>query len=278
MSTVSVTSGLLSSVDLEVQDTGGTGRPVVLIHGWPLSSQAWADQLPALTEAGYRVVSYDRRGFGSSEKPSDGYDYDSLAKDLKGILEELDLQDVTLVGFSMGGGEVVRYVAEHGQDRVRSVVLASAVPPFMLKSDDNPEGALTEDEANQMSGQLEADRDAFFDSFTTDFFSVGGELKVTEAQRQDAIAMCRQADQGAALACMESFGTTDFRADLPSVTVPTLVIHGDGDGIVPFEASSARTHQAIGHSELHVVVGGPHGINTSHAEEFNRALLDFLQR
>ncbi len=278
MSTLSVKSGLLSSIDLEVEDTGGTGRPVVLIHGWPLSHEAWADQVPALTAAGYRVISYDRRGFGNSDKPGSGYDYDSLTKDLDGLLEELDLQDVTLVGFSMGGGEVVRYVAKHGEERLRSVVLASAVPPFMLKSDDNPEGAISQDEADQMAGQLDQDRDAFFDTFTTQFFSANGELKVTEQQRQEAVALCLQSDQTAALKCMESFGGTDFRDDLTAITVPTLVIHGDGDGTVPFEASGRRTNQAVPQSELHVVSGGPHGINVSHAEEFNQVLLAFLQR
>jgi len=278
MSTLSVKSGLLSSIDLEVEDTGGTGRPVVLIHGWPLSHEAWADQAPALTAAGYRVISYDRRGFGNSEKPGSGYDYDSLTKDLDGLLEELDLQDVTLVGFSMGGGEVVRYVAKHGEERLRSVVLASAVPPFMLKSDDNPDGAISQDEADQMAGQLDQDRDAFFDTFTTQFFSANGELKVTEQQRQEAVALCLQSDQVAALKCMESFGGTDFRDDLAAITGPTLVIHGDGDGTVPFEASGRRTNQAVPQSELHVVSGGPHGINVSHAEEFNQVLLAFLQR
>jgi len=263
---------------LHVEDTGGDGRPVVLIHGWPLSGESWADQVPALTEAGYRVVSYDRRGFGRSDKPAAGFDYDVLAGDLKCVLDELELTDATLVGFSMGGGEVARYIAVYGEERLHSVVFASAVPPLLLQSDDNPDGPLTEEAAGGMKAGLEQDRDAFFDGFTTAFFSAGDDLKVTEEQRQEAIRMSHQSDQAAALGCMAAFGTTDFRDDLPKVTVPALVIHGDSDGTVPFEGSGKRTHEAIDGSELVLVEGAPHGLNTSHASEFNRALLEFLAR
>jgi len=263
---------------LHVEDTGGDGRPVVLIHGWPLSGESWADQVPALTDAGYRVVSYDRRGFGRSDKPAAGFDYDVLAGDLKCVLDELELTDATLVGFSMGGGEVARYIAVYGEERLHSVVFASAVPPFLLKSDDNPDGPLTEEAAGGMKSGLEQDRDAFFDEFTTAFFSAGDDLKVTEEQRQEAIRMCHQSDQAAALGTMAAFGTTDFRDDLPKVTVPALVIHGDSDGTVPFEGSGKRTHEAIDGSELVLVEGAPHGLNTSHASDFNRALLEFLDR
>lgn len=278
MTEVTANSGLLSKTKVHVDDTGGPGRPVVLIHGWPLSGEAWSEQVGALSAAGHRVVTYDRRGFGRSDKTRSGYDYDTLADDLEGVLSELDLRDVTLVGFSMGGGEVARYVAKHGQERLRSVVFAAAVPPYLAQTDDNPEGPLTQDLADGMRTGLETDRDAFFEQFTTQFFSVGDELKVTEAQRRDAVALCHQSDQKAALACMESFGTTDFREDLPQITVPTLVIHGDGDGIVPFEGSGERTHRIVAHSELVVLAGAPHGCNVSHAAEFNAALVDFLAR
>ena len=278
MPTVSVKSGLLSSsVDINYETTG-TGRPVVLIHGWPLSGAAWQDNVPALEQADYQVVTYDRRGFGDSEKPSKGYDYDQLSDDLAGLLDELDLRDVTLVGFSMGGGEVARYIARHGQDRLRSVVFAAAIPPYMMKTDDNPDGPLEPGAAEQMAKGLESDRDGFFNEFTTGFFSAGDELKVAEQQRQNAVALCRQSDQTAALGCMESFGGTDFRDDLAKVSVPTLVIHGDSDGIVPFEGSGRRTHAAITGSELVVVEGAPHGLNVSHRDEFDRALLAFLAR
>jgi len=276
MSTVTVKSGLLGHVDLYLDDSGGDGRPVVLIHGWPLSSAAWQDQQGPLRSAGYRTIAYDRRGFGQSDKPRGGYDYDQLADDLQAIIEELDLRDVTLVGFSMGGGEVARYVAKHGEDRLRSVVFAAAVPPYLMQTDDNPGGPLTKEAAEQMEQGLKDDRDQFFDGFTRDFFSADGELKVTEEQRQAAVELCRQSDQGAALGCMEAFGTTDFRDDLTKITVPTLVIHGDADAIVPVEGSGQRTHEAIPHSRLEIIAGGPHGINTSHRAEFNDALLGFL--
>jgi pimeloyl-ACP methyl ester carboxylesterase len=278
MPTVKGSSGLLSKdVELHYEDTGGTGRPVVLIHGWPLSGKSWADQVPALTDAGYRVVTYDRRGFGQSG-PGDKYDYDSLADDLSNVIDDLELSDVSLVGFSMGGGEVARYASKHGQDKLHSVVFAAAVPPYLLKSDDNPDGPLTEEAAGEMKKGLEDDRDSFFDEFTTAFFSAGDDLKVTEEQRQDALTLAKQSNQEAALGCMEAFGTTDFREDLKAITVPTLVIHGDSDGTVPFEGSGQRTHEAIEGSELVVIEDAPHGLNVSHASEFNQALLSFLEK
>ena len=276
MPEIEVNSRFLTSVGVHVYDTGGDGRPVVLIHGWPLSGESWKAQIPVLNSAGYRAIAYDRRGFGRSNKPGGGYDYDTLTEDLEGLMDELDLHDVTLVGFSMGGGEVARYVTKYGQDRLRSVVFASAVPPYMLQTDDNPDGPLTKEHAAKMTADLTADREGFFDEFTNQFFSVNGELKITEAQRQEAIGVCQQSDQKAALACLAAFGTEDFRADLACVTVPTLVIHGDGDAIVPFPGSGARTHAAIPHSQLTVLTGAPHGCNVSHTDEFNRALVDFL--
>jgi non-heme chloroperoxidase len=278
MPEVTANSGLLSKTKVHVDDSGGSGRPVVLIHGWPLSAASWSEQFAPLVDAGFRVVAYDRRGFGRSDKPSKGYDYDTLADDLAGVLNELDLQDATLVGFSMGGGEVARYISTHGQDRLRSVVFASAVPPYMMKGEDNPQGPLTADAAAEMQQGLTDDRESFFDEFMTGFFSAGGQLKVTEEQRQDAIRLCHQADQTAALGCMEAFGTTDFRDDLLKIALPTLVIHGDSDGIVPFEGSGKRTHEAIGHSDLVVLNDAPHGCNVSHAGEFNQALIRFLER
>ena len=278
MSEVKASSGLLSSTKVHVDDTGGSGRPVVLIHGWPLSGEAWEKQVPALVDAGYRVVRYDRRGFGRSDKPDDGYDYDTLTDDLQAVLTELDLRDATLVGFSMGGGEAARYVPRHGAERVRSIVFASAVPPYLAQTDDNPEGPLDDATAEEFESGLRADRDSFFEQFTTDFFSADGELKVSESERLQAKALCAQSDQTAALQCMEAFGTTDFREDLPQIQVPVLVLHGSADGIVPFEGSGARTAEAVPSSDTHVIDGAPHGCNVSHAEEFNRALIEFLER
>ncbi len=276
MSQVSVTSHG-SNIDLEVADSGGEGRPVMLIHGWPLSHEAWAHQVPALTAAGYRVVAYDRRGFGESDKPADGYNYDTLSDDLAGLLDALELQDVTLVGFSMGGGEVARYVARYGEERLHSVVFASAVPPFLLHSDDNAQGPIEREAAEGMKQGIREDREGFFAEFTRNFFTAGDEVQVSDEQLRTAQRMCAQADETAAIECIEAFAATDFTDDLTRVSVPTLVLHGSADGIVPFEGSGARTAEAIDGAQTKLIDGGPHGVNVSHASEFNEALLAFLQ-
>ncbi|RKR73290.1 alpha/beta fold hydrolase [Frondihabitans australicus] len=270
--------GLFRNTDLHVDDTGGDGRPIVLIHGWPLSGESWRLQVPVFVEAGYRVVTYDRRGFGRSDKPKTGYDYDHLTDDLHAIVEALDLTDVTLVGFSMGGGEVARWFGRFGTERLRSVVFASGVPPYLMQGSGNPDGPLTKAQAAEMTAALTKDEDAFYDDFITQFYSVDGVLKVTEEDRQEAIALAKQASKVAALEAMAAFATTDFRDDLAKVTVPTLVIHGDSDGVVPLEGSGARTHAAIAGSELYVVKGAPHGVTVSNTEEWNRAVLEFLGR
>ena len=275
---MSSNSPAYSRVRLHVEDSGGNGRPVVLIHGWPLSAEAWKAQVGPLSNAGYRVIAYDRRGFGRSDKPENGFDYDTLTADLAGLLEERDLRDVTLVGFSMGGGEVARYVANHGEGRLRGIVFAAAVPPCLMKSDDNPDGPLTPEKAREKEAGLKADREKYFDQFTRNFFSANDVLKVSEAQRQEALVVCRQSGEAAALGCMQAFATTDFRGDLKKVRVPTLVIHGDSDATVPFEGSGKRTHAAIAGSELVLLRDAPHGCNVSHAEAFNRALLEFLAK
>ena len=266
----------LRNTKLHVDDTGGDGHPVVLIHGWPLSGESWSEQIGPLTQTGRRVITYDRRGFGRSDKPSQGYDYDTLTEDLHTLLEQLDLRNVTLVGFSMGGGEVARYFTRYGADRIHCAVFAAAVPPYLLKSDDNPDGPLTEDMAQEWQGAIDDDIGGFYDEFITNFFSANGDLKVSEDQRRQARALCDQADKEAVLGCMEAFGATDFRPDLPNVSVPTLIIHGDADGIVPFEGSGHRTHQAIAGSDVHLIKDGPHGCNVSHADEFNTELVEFM--
>ncbi|ACU38003.1 alpha/beta hydrolase [Actinosynnema pretiosum subsp. pretiosum] len=278
MAEITAHHGLFKDTNLHVDDTGGPGRPVVLIHGWPLSGESWKLQVPALAAAGHRVITYDRRGFGRSDKPRGGYEYDTLAEDLHHLLAQLELTDVVLVGFSMGGGEVARYVAKYGQERLRGVVFASAVPPYLARTADNPEGPLPAEKAEELAAGLKDDESTFYDTFVTDFFSVDGELKVTQEQWREARALCDEADHRAAQGCMAAWAGTDFRADLPAITVPTLVIHGDSDATVPYEGSGERVHAAIPGSQAHVVAGGPHGVNVSHAEEWNRVVLEFLAR
>ncbi|MEF2977498.1 alpha/beta fold hydrolase [Subtercola sp. YIM 133946] len=278
MTEITAHHGLFKDTNLHVDDTGGDGRPVVLIHGWPLSGESWSKQVPAFEAAGYRVITYDRRGFGRSDKPRTGYTYDTLTEDLHTLLTELDLNDVTLVGFSAGGGEVARYFTLYGTERLHSVVFASAVPPFLLKSPANPDGPLTAAEAAKMTAALTANQEKFYDDFITQFYSVEAVLKVTEAERQQTLTLALQSSKVAALACMAAFASTDFRDDLTKVTIPTLVIHGDADGVVPFEGSGARTHQAIPGSELVLIPGAPHGVITSNPDEWNTAVLNFLRK
>jgi non-heme chloroperoxidase len=265
-------------IELYYEDHG-SGRPVVLIHGWPLSGRSWEAQVPALVEAGHRVITYDRRGFGKSSQPWDGYDYDTFTEDLHQLLVHLDVTDAALVGFSMGGGEVVRYAAKHGDNgRVSRIVLAGAVPPYLYKSDDNPDGGLDDATIEAFENGVKGDRLAFLEDFTTNFFSANGELKVSEDQRLYAKAIAAGASPKGTLDCIAAFGRTDLREDVAAITLPTLVIHGDADAIVPFEVSGKRSAEAISGSELVVIEGGPHAINATHPEEFNRALLEFLAK
>ena len=263
-------------IELYYEDHG-SGSPVVLIHGWPLSGRSWEDQVPALVEAGYRVVTYDRRGFGTSSQPFGGYDYDTFAADLGALVTHLDLRDATLVGFSMGGGEVARYIGRYGSDRVAKAVLAGAVPPYLYQSDDNPEGGLDDATIQQFKDGVRGDRIAFLDGFTTDFFTAGDRSDlISEPSRLYHREIAAFASPKGTLDCIDAFGRTDFREDLAKIDVPTLVIHGDSDGIVPFEVSGKRSHEAITDSSLVLIEGAPHGFNATHAEQFNRALLDFL--
>ena len=264
-------------IELHYEDYG-TGKPVVLIHGWPLSGRSWEAQVPALIEAGHRVITYDRRGFGQSSQPWEGYDYDTFAADLSVLLETLDLSEVTLVGFSMGGGEVVRYIGKYGTGRIAKAVLAAAVPPYLYKSDENPDGGLDDATIESFQDGVKTDRAAFLEGFATTFFSAGDDLKVSEPQRQYAISLASVASPKGTLDCINAFGRTDFRGDVEKIDVPTLVIHGDSDGVVPFEVSGKRSHEMIKDSELRVIEGGPHAINASHVQEFNDALITFLAK
>lgn len=275
MATITVGTENQTPIELYYEDHGA-GKPIVLVHGWPLSGRSWEYQVPALVEAGHRVITYDRRGFGNSSMAWNGYDYDTLAADLHQLLEQLDLRDATLVGFSMGGGEVARYVATYGTNRVEKAVFAGAVPPYLYKSADNPEGAMDDATIEEFENGVKNDRLSFLDGFTKNFFGAGDQVLVSEPFRLYNRDMAAWASPKGTLDCISAFGKTDFRGDLAEFNIPTLVIHGDSDGIVPFESSGKRTHEMIPGSELALIKGGPHGLNATHAKEFNDALLAFL--
>ncbi len=263
-------------IELYYEDLG-TGTPVVLIHGWPLSGRSWEYQIAPLIDAGHRVITYDRRGFGGSSQPWNGYDYDTFAADLNALLEHLDVTGATLVGFSMGGGEVVRYLSRYGSGRVAKAVLASAVPPYLYKADDNPDGGLDEATIAAFEDGVRGDRLKFLDEFVANFFKAGLLSKlVSEPARVYNRDLAAIASPKGTLDCIAAFARTDFRPDVAAVDVPTLIIHGDSDQIVPFEVSGERSHQAITGSSLVLIKGGPHGVNVTHADEFNRALIDFI--
>jgi len=264
------------SIDLYYEDHG-SGKPVVLIHGWPLSGRSWEKQLPALLEGGYRVITYDRRGFGDSSKPTSGYDYDTFAADLHALITKLDLRDAALVGFSMGGGEVARYLGTHGSERVRKAAFLAAIPPFLLKSADNPEGV----DGGIFDGikkGIAADRPAFLSGFLSNFYNVDvlKGKRISDEWVRLSWNIAAMASPKATLDCVSAW-LTDFRKDLAKIDVPTLVLHGDSDRIVPLEASAKRTHEAVKGSRYVVVKDGPHGLNWTHADEVNRELLDLLR-
>jgi pimeloyl-ACP methyl ester carboxylesterase len=272
-----VTVGRENSGNIELYyEDHGAGKPVVLIHGWPLSGRSWEKQTPALLEAGYRVVTYDRRGFGESSKPAGGYDYDTLAADLHALLRHLDLRDAALVGFSMGGGEVARYVGTHGTDRVAKAVLVAAIPPCLLKTADNPDGVHAPVFDGIKAG-LAADRPAFLAGFFKSFYNVDvlGGTRVSDELLRLSWTIASGASPVATLACVSAW-LTDFRKDLAQFDLPTLVVHGDTDRIVPLEVSGRRAHAAVRGSKLVVLKDAPHGLNWTHAAELNAALLDFL--
>ncbi|HEX8459928.1 MAG TPA: alpha/beta hydrolase [Segetibacter sp.] len=255
----------------------GKGRPVVLIHGWPLSKEMWEYQIEDLVNAGFRVIKYDRRGFGKSSKPWNGYSYDSLTSDLNAIIEELDLNDAVLVGFSMGGGEAVRYLSAYGSARVSKLVLISAVTPYLLKTEDNPDG-VDESVFTEMMTQMKEDRIAFLDDFGKKFFGVNlinhpVSTPLLEYYRMLAAVAAPKATQDCAIA----FAQTDFRKDIESITVPTLIIHGDKDQTVPIAASSNRTAEMIPGCQYKIYEGAPHGLFYTNRQELNKDLISFCK-
>jgi len=274
---VSVGEENSGKIELYYEDHG-KGKPVVLIHGWPLSGASWEKQLPALLSAGCRVITYDRRGFGRSSQPASGYDYDTLASDLDALMARLDLRDATLVGFSMGGGEVARYLGTHKNERVRSAVFIAAVPPFLAKTADNPEG-VDQSVFDGIKKAIAADRPAFLAKFLSDFYNIDvlGDQLISQQAVQASFNVACGASPIGTLDCVQSW-LTDFRKDLQSINVPTLIIHGDSDRILPLSATGQRTNKFVNGSKLVVVQGGPHGLNWTHANQVNQALVEFLQQ
>jgi len=272
-----ITVGKENSGDIQLYyEDHGSGQPVVLIHGYPLSGASWEKQVPVLLDAGYRVITYDRRGFGKSSQPTEGYNYDTFAEDLHKLVTQLKLHDFTLVGFSMGGGEVARYIGKYGSKGVSQAVIISSVVPYLLKTGDNPEGV----DASVFAGiekAVAADRYAFFTGFFQNFYNTDLLLgkRVSEQAVQANWNIAASSSATASLACVATWHE-DFRKDLERVDVPTLVIHGDDDHIVPLVAAGARTAKMIKGARLHVVKGGPHGVTWTHAEEVNTQLLSFL--
>lgn len=274
-----ITVGIENQAPIEIYyEDHGTGKPVVLIHGWPLSGRSWEYQVPALVEAGYRVITYDRRGFGQSSQPWEGYEYDTFTSDLHQLLEQLELQNVTLVGFSMGGGEVARYIGKYGTNRIEKAVFAGAVPPYLYKSADHPEGVLDDVAIQEFENGVKSDRLAFLDEFMKGFFAAGDRTDlVSEPFRLYNRDIAAGASPKGTLDCIAAFSKTDFRGDLAKINIPTLVIHGDSDATVPYEYSGKLTHEAIPNSKVVLIKGGPHGLNATHTKEFNEALLSFLK-
>jgi pimeloyl-ACP methyl ester carboxylesterase len=272
-----VTVGKENSGNIEIHyEDHGSGKPVVLIHGYPLNVQAWEKQEAALLGAGYRVITYDRRGFGKSSQPSTGYDYDTFAEDLQKLVTKLELQNFALAGHSMGGGEVARYLGKYGTKNVSRAAIISGVPPYLLKTSENPEGV----DGSVFAGikkAVAADRPAFFTDFLARFYNVdvlGGKL-VSDKAVQASWNISVTASPKAAFDCVDTWGT-DFRNDVKRIDIPTLILHGDADRIVPFPNSGKRTHEMIKGSKLVLIEGGPHGIAWTHADIVSRELLAFF--
>jgi non-heme chloroperoxidase len=275
MATVTVGSENGNDIDLYFEDHG-SGPPVVLIHGYPLNVRSWERQERALLAAGYRAINYDRRGFGLSSQPTVGHDYDTFAADLNALLEHLDLQDIVLVGFSMGTGEVTRYLGRYGSARVRKAALLGAIPPFLLQTDDNPEGVPAE-VFEGIKAAVVKDRYAYFKDFFDNFYNVDvlGGSRISEQAWQASFNVAAAASPHASYACVDSW-LTDFRGDLPKIDVPTLVVHGTEDRILPISATAARLPGLVDDLKLVTVEGGPHNIAWTHPDEVNKPLLEFL--
>lgn len=272
-----ITVGSENNADIEIYyEDHGSGRPVVLVHGYPLNGHSWERQERELLVAGRRVITYDRRGFGQSSQPTVGYDYDTFAGDLNALIEHLDLRDADLVGFSMGTGEVSRYLGRYGSARVRRAALLGVIPPFLLKTDDNPQGVDGE-VFESIKSAIVADRYAYFKEFLNTFYNVDvlGGTRISDQAWQASFNAAVSASAFATYACVDTW-LTDFRDDLPKIDVPTLVMHGTEDRILPFSATAERLPGLIKDVQVVPVEGGPHNIAWTHPDQVNPALLSFL--
>ncbi|WP_268219968.1 alpha/beta fold hydrolase [Streptomyces sp. EMB24] len=274
-----ITVGQENSTDIELYyEDHGSGQPVVLIHGYPLDGHSWEKQTAALLAAGYRVITYDRRGFGQSGQPTTGYDYDTFAADLNTVMETLDLRDAVLVGFSMGTGEVGRYLGTYGSERVAKAAFLASLEPYLLKTDDNPTGV----DGSVFEGiekAVTADRYAYFTGFYQDFYNLDENLgtRISEEALRNSWNVAAGSSAYASIAAVATW-TTDFRADLAKIDVPALILHGTADRILPIEATGEPFHRALPQAEYVVIEGAPHGLLWTHAQEVTDALLAFLAK
>lgn len=262
-------------VNLYYEDFG-TGQPIILIHGWPLSSKSWEKQIPLLLDLGYRVISYDRKGFGKSTPTLDGYDYDSLASDLHEIISQLDLKNVILFGFSMGGGEVVRYITNYGTENIDKIALISSIIPLVKQKDDNPQG-VPQDELDKIMESLKNERIEFLETFHKNFYNSNLlSKKVSQQQLNFDWSISSHASHIATRKCAESWANSDFRSELGNINVKTLIVHGDDDQIVPIETSAKQASEGISDNQFLVIKGGSHGLNVTHTNELNEIITQFL--
>jgi pimeloyl-ACP methyl ester carboxylesterase len=256
----------------------GSGHPVILIHGWPLSHRSWDAQITALVNAGHRVIAYDRRGFGASETEWDQYGYDALASDLHALITTLELSNITLVGFSMGGGEVVRYFTKYGSEKIVKAALIASIIPLVAQKPDNPDG-VPQEELDKIMEALETDRVGFLKDFHKNFYNYGLLHKSVSEARLDAdFIVASGASENATQKAAEAWATTDFRPELTNITVPVLIVHGDADNIVPLKTSAEQAARGIDNNEYHIIEGAPHGLNCTHANELNSLLIGFLNK
>lgn len=274
-----ITVGTENSADIELYYTDqGSGQPVVLIHGFPLNGESWGKQQAALLDAGYRVIAYDRRGFGASTKVASGLDYDTFAADLHALLEDLDLSDVVLVGFSMGTGEIARYLSRYGSERVAKAAFLGSLEPYLLITDDNPDGAGPQDFFDGVAASVREDRYGFVTGFLKDFYNLDDTLGSRISQEAvDASARVAAQAGNAAIAAAPLTWPTDFRGDIPAIGVPALILHGTADNILPIDATARRFRELLPDATYVEIEGAPHGLLWTHGDEVNEALLAFLR-